>query len=392
MAALGVVLDDVFQALSKASAQRVRRHVERGAQMFVIRSIGTFTLARRHRQASASATTTGVPVQALATSRRSPSATRRARASSRAANNQDAVQGIVLMRRGENPSVVLEGLRAADRRVCTRARCREGVRIVPFYDRTELVDTTLDTVFHNLAEGALLVTACCSCSCCRVRASLIVALVIPLSLAASFIYLHARGMSREPAVDGRGRLRHHRRRRGDPRRARVRATPPGDEYQQHDAARSASSTIFNAAREVARPTLFSLLIIVAAYLPIFALQRVEGRIFAPMANTVVSALVGAMLVSFTLVPVLCFFALRRHEKVTRVAGAARRAQGVRPDAAAARCATRRAVLIAARRRSSAPASSSRRGSAPSSCPSSTRARSTSRSRCRPTCRSPRAAS
>src|SRR5262249_61588920 len=72
---------------------------------------------------------------------------------------------------------------------------------------------------------------------------------------------------------------------------------------------------YDAAREVARPTLFSLLIIVAAYLPIFALQRVEGRIFAPMAHTVVSALIGAMLVSFTLVPVLSFFALRRHKKV-----------------------------------------------------------------------------
>src|SRR5262249_58722020 len=72
---------------------------------------------------------------------------------------------------------------------------------------------------------------------------------------------------------------------------------------------------YDAAREVARPTLFSLLIIVAAYLPIFALQRVEGRIFAPMAHTVVSALIGAMLVSFTLVPVLSFFALRRHRAV-----------------------------------------------------------------------------
>jgi len=62
---------------------------------------------------------------------------------------------------------------------------------------------------------------------------------------------------------------------------------------------------------VARPTLFSLLIIIAAYIPIFSLQRVEGRIFQPMANTVVSALVGALLVSFTLVPVLTLFALRR---------------------------------------------------------------------------------
>jgi len=73
--------------------------------------------------------------------------------------------------------------------------------------------------------------------------------------------------------------------------------------------------VFGAAREVARPTLFSLLIIIAAYLPIFALQRVEGRIFSPMANTVVSALLGALLLSFTLVPVLCLYSLRRPRRL-----------------------------------------------------------------------------
>src|SRR5205814_5989392 len=84
--------------------------------------------------------------------------------------------------------------------------------------------------------------------------------------------------------------------------------------------------VFEASREVARPTLFSLLIIIAAYLPIFSLQRVEGRIFAPLANTVVSALLGALLVSFTLVPVLALFALRkdRPERASPLLGFAAR--------------------------------------------------------------------
>ena len=147
-----------------------------------------------------------------------------------------------------------------------------------------------------------------------VRASLVVALVIPLSLAASFIYLHARGMSANLLsmgavdfgiiVDGAVILVEH-----------VFEHAAGPDVPADDRRAQRIETIFDAARQVARPTLFSLLIIVAAYLPIFALQRVEGRIFAPMAHTVVSALVGAMLVSFTLVPVLCFFALRRHGKV-----------------------------------------------------------------------------
>src|SRR6185312_4338441 len=183
----------------------------------------------------------------------------------------------------------------------------------PFYDRTELVDTTLETVFHNLGEGALLVSVVLFVFLLSVRASLVVTLVIPLSLAASFIYLHVRGMSANLLsmgavdfgiiVDGAVILVEH-----------VFGHCAGDDYQRMTEPERVTS-IFNAAREVARPTLYSLLIIVAAYLPIFALQRVEGRMFAPMAHTVVSALVGAMLVSFTLVPALAFFALRRHKKV-----------------------------------------------------------------------------
>src|SRR5262249_13161130 len=92
-------------------------------------------------------------------------------------------------------------------------------------------------------------------------------------------------------------------------------------YERSDRSRTGVLAI---AKEVARPTLFSLLIIIAAYLPIFALQRVEGRIFGPMAHTVVSALVGAMLVSFTLVPVLCVLGLGR-TRHSPVLAAARRA-------------------------------------------------------------------
>jgi cobalt-zinc-cadmium resistance protein CzcA len=216
------------------------------------------------------------------------------------------------MRRGENPSVVLAALRQRIAELDQRA-LPGGIRLRPFYDRTDLVDTTLDTVFHNLGEGALLVTVVLFIFLLSLRASLVVTIVIPLSLAASFIYLRSRGMSANLLsmgavdfgiiVDGAVILVEH-----------VFGHCAGDAYQRKQpAARIAA--IYGAARQVARPTLFSLLIIVAAYLPIFALQRVEGRIFAPMAHTVVSALIGAMLVSFTLVPVLCLFALRRHKAV-----------------------------------------------------------------------------
>jgi CzcA family heavy metal efflux pump len=389
MAATGVVLDDLFQALSKASENASGGSIERGSELFVIRSIGTFKTLEDIGKVRVGYHA-GVPVKVSDVATVTVGYQPRQGVVTRG-SNQDAVEGIVLMRRGQNPSVVLEALRKrieelhahalpngqpswvvvnssngkqVDVVVQTsdengqqvshpvgsytgpcktqgaRVTCADAtlewkqqgddivvtsgtkeltrfrplrIRISPFYDRTDLVDTTLHTVFHNLLEGALLVSGVLFIFLLSLRASLVVTLVIPLSLAASFIYLHARGMSANLLsmgavdfgiiVDGAVILVEH-----------VFGHCAGDEYQHMPPERRIDS-IFHAAREVARPTLFSLLIIVAAYLPIFALQRVEGRIFAPMAHTVVSALVGAMLVSFTLVPVLAFFALRRHKKV-----------------------------------------------------------------------------
>ena len=405
MASLGVVLDDLFQALSKASANASGGSIERGTELFVIRSLGTFNSTedigkvRVGFHAGVPVKVSDVATVTIGYQPRQGVVTRN--------GNEDTVEGIVLMRRGENPSRVLEGLRARlldlhehslpngkiafvqkpqgkDRTqlavaiqytnenattvtksvgtftgpcldaaptrgspVVAELSCAAGtglrainvgevielyalkgaaqpellvggihaptVRITPFYDRSELVDTTLETVFHNLLEGALLVSVVLFIFLLSVRASLLVTIVIPLSLAASFIYLHARGMSANLLsmgavdfgiiVDGAVILVEH-----------VFGHCAGDEYQRMDEAQRTKS-IYEASREVARPTLYSLLIIVAAYLPIFALQRVEGRIFAPMAHTVVSALIGAMIVSFTLVPALAFFALRRHKKI-----------------------------------------------------------------------------
>jgi len=310
MAALDVVLDDLFTALSKASANASGGLVERGEQGFVIRSIGTFASTdeigdvRVGYHAGVPVTIQDVANTVVGYAPRQGVVTRD--------GNPDAVQGIVLMRKGENPSRVLERLRERVAELERRA-LPPGVHVSAFYDRTELVDTTLDTVFHNLLEGAVLVSLVLFVFLLSVRASLVVVAVIPLSLAAAFIYLHVRGMSANLLsmgavdfgiiVDGAVILVEH-----------VFEHAAGDAYQRKTRAERIR-TIFDAARQVARPTLFSLLIIVAAYLPIFALQRVEGRIFAPMAHTVVSALVGAMLVSFTLVPVLCFYALRRHKAV-----------------------------------------------------------------------------
>ncbi|HMA91106.1 MAG TPA: CusA/CzcA family heavy metal efflux RND transporter [Polyangiaceae bacterium] len=307
MASYGVQLDDVFRALQKASDNASGGFIERGAESFVIRSLGTF----RDIQDVAMTRVTefkGVPVHmrdiAAVTEGYAP------RQSFVSRDGQDdVVEGIVLMRKGENPSAVLDALR--DRLNELRQRgLPSGVEIQPFYDRSELVDTTLHTVFHNLLEGALLVVLVLFAFTLSLRASLIVATVIPLSLAASFIYLRSRGMSANLLsmgavdfgiiVDGAVILVEH----------LFHVIPKSNANNPTPLPKR----IEDAARQVARPTLFSLLIIIAAYLPIFSLQRVEGRIFSPMANTVVSALIGAMVMSFTLVPVLAMFALRKGTK------------------------------------------------------------------------------
>ncbi|MCA9596766.1 MAG: efflux RND transporter permease subunit [Myxococcales bacterium] len=308
LAALGVGLDNVFSALSKASANATGGYVQQGSEAFVIRSLGILGSAddiRRVRVGSHG----GVPITIRDVAKVSEGWAPRQGVVTRG-NDEDAVEGIVLMRRGENPSVVLDALRERIALVNQRM-LPPGVKINAFYDRTDLVDTTLHTVFKNLTEGALLVCLVLFAFMLSVRASLIVAAAIPLSLAASFIYLSARGMSANLLsmgavdfgiiVDGAVILVEH---------LFHQLAPHEAGHAPLDRAALAEKVIA-ASKEVARPTLFSLLIIIAAYLPIFSLQRVEGRIFAPLAHTVVSALLGALLVSFTLVPTLAYFALRK---------------------------------------------------------------------------------
>ncbi|HEX3762179.1 MAG TPA: efflux RND transporter permease subunit, partial [Kofleriaceae bacterium] len=147
LAALGVVLDDVFQALSKASANASGGTLERGAQVFVIRSLGTFREAADIAKVRVGFHA-GVPVKLGDVATVTVGYAPRQGVVTRG-NNLDTVEGIVLMRRGENPSVVLAALRDRIAELDQRA-LPGGIQLRPFYDRTDLVDTTLDTVFHNL--------------------------------------------------------------------------------------------------------------------------------------------------------------------------------------------------------------------------------------------------
>jgi len=219
-------------------------------------------------------------------------------------DNDDAVSGIVLLRKGANAEEALEGLHKKIAEMNDHI-LPPGVKLVPFLDRSDLVHFTTHTVLHNLTEGFILVTIVLLLFLGNVRGALIVALTIPFSLLFASICLDLRHIPANllslgaldfgMVVDGavvmvENIIRHigHDRER-KPIAERIRA----------------------AAHEVQRPVFYAITIIITAYLPIFTLQRVEGRLFRPMAWTVAFALLGAVIFSMTVAPVLCSFFFRK---------------------------------------------------------------------------------
>lgn len=306
MAAKRVTMADIEGALRKASINASGGVLERGAEQFVIRSEGLFHDVSEISRVSI-ASRGGTPIFLSEIASVSLGWQPRQGVVGRA-DNHDAVEGIVLMRRGENPSRVLK-LVGAKVKELNEHVLPKGTNVSVFYDRTELVGATLETVGRNLLEGALLVTLVLFVFLLDIRAALIVAALIPLSLLSAFVYLHTRGMSANLLsmgtvdfgiiVDGAVVI-------VDAIVHRMQGRRPEESGQV------AAGRIRLAVSDVARPTVFALLIIIAAYLPIFLLERVEGRIFAPMAHTVVAALVGSLVFSITLVPVLATFAYGKH--------------------------------------------------------------------------------
>ena len=228
------------------------------------------------------------------------------------------------MRRGENPSEVLDGIKAAASDL-NNTLLPKGVKVVPIYDRTDLVHNTLNTVVHTLIEGLVIVVAVLFLFLGSVRAALLTAVTIPLSLLFAFVCMHFSGI---PAnllslgaldfgiiVDGTLIMVEHIVHTLDERRKGLLAGA-GDESETDS--EGLTNAIRDAALEVERPIFFSLLIIISAYIPLFTLERVERRLFTPMAFTVCYALLGSMLLALTLIPVLATYLFRGDSKAWRI--------------------------------------------------------------------------
>lgn len=214
--------------------------------------------------------------------------------------DRDVVAATILLRKGEQADAVLAAVHARIDEINARILPR-GVKIATYYDRTDLMKSTTRTVLTNLAEGMTLITFVLFLFVGSGRAALIAAVTIPLALLFAFICMDAGGIPANllsigaldfgMVVDGaivmvENTFRHVTARQES-----------GEPYDLRAVATAAS-------REVARPVVFSMATIILSYLPIFTLERVEGKLFRPMAWTVAFALVGALLVSITVVPVL----------------------------------------------------------------------------------------
>lgn len=308
MAAKRLTMSDLVNALSNASVNASGGTLERGSEQLVIRSEGLFADENEIARVAV-ASRAGTPILLGDIASVSGGWQPRQGIVGRG-DDHDAVQGIIMMRRGENPTVVLDRVRAKVAELNATV-LPKSAQIWVFYDRTELVSKTLSTVGKNLVEGAVLVTVVLFVFLLDLRAALIVASLIPLSLLSAFVYLRMRGMAANllsmgavdfgVIVDGAVVMM-------EAIVIRM-AMKPG--IDPAHAEQEVADRVKLAVADVARPTFFSLLIIIAAYVPIFLLERVEGRIFAPMAHTVVAALVGSLVFSVTLVPVLATFAYRK---------------------------------------------------------------------------------
>jgi cobalt-zinc-cadmium resistance protein CzcA len=297
----GLTIEDVFKALENNNDNFSGGIIEHGSEQFIVRGLGRVNSLDDisniliEKKGEAPITIRNVATVEYGKALRQGAVTKDGKG--------EVVTGIVMMLKGENSRAVIQ--RVKDKITEIKKSLPEGVHIHPFYDQTHLVEQTIHTVQTNLIEGGMLVIAVLLFMLGNLRAALIVAATIPLSMMFSFMGMKALGLTANimslgaidfgMIVDGSivmventlRKLSH----REDPRLSNM-------------------EIIQESVREMAKPILFGVLIITVVYMPILALEGMEYKMFSPMVFTVTFALLGSLLISLTLVPVLCSFFLR----------------------------------------------------------------------------------
>lgn len=303
---------ELYNAIEKCNLNVGGDIVNKGAQAYVVRGIGLISnIKDLENVVVKNINGTPILVKNVATVKES-SLPRLGQCG--IGDKNDVVEGMVLMHRGDDPGTVIPLLKKklAD----IQAQLPKDVKIVPFYDRTNLINVSVHTVLHNLTEGLILVTIIVFLFMADWRTTINVAIVVPLSLLFAFICLYIKGMSANLIsmgaidfgiiIDG----------------AVVMVEGLFVALDAH--AKKVGMNEFNkqlklglirrVASDRARAVFFSKLIIITALIPIFSFQKVEGKMFSPMAYTLGFALLGALLFTLTLVPMLTSVLLKKNVK------------------------------------------------------------------------------
>lgn len=303
LVAQNLTLHEVFEALRKASSITGGNYIEENSEQYIVRGLG---LAEGLEDIARTPVTfrngVAIRVRDIANVALGPEV----RHGAVTANGEgEVVTGIVMMLRGENSRAVIE--RVKQKVAALNESLPEGVQIVPYYDQTDLVGRTIRTVETNLLEGGLLVVVVLFVFLRNIKAALLVAATIPLSMLFAFIGMRYFGLSANLMslgaidfgliVDGAVvMVENAMRRLGLP--------------ESRD--KSRFEVVLESAREVGKPIFFGVLIIILVYVPILTLQGMEGKMFAPMALTVGFALIGSLLLALTVIPVLSTWLLPKH--------------------------------------------------------------------------------
>ncbi len=303
-----ITLNQLSQAVNSGNSSAGGGLIKHGDASLVVRSAGLFSSLDDIRKVVIAARQgQSITVGDVATVTESE----RPRFGIVAVDKQDSIiEGIVSMTKGGNPSKINAALKA---RIAELApKLPAGVTIEPIYDRTELVSHTVQTVVHNLIVGALLVFAVLVVFLSSWIAALVVAAVIPLALLFAFILMNALGVSANlislGAVDF-GIIIDSAVVIVEALMVRLMVNAPVN-GKTHSAVSGRMHALHRTLTDMSRPVLFSKAIIILAFVPIFTFQRVEGKIFTPVALTLTFALIGAVILTFTLLPTLLAYVVQ----------------------------------------------------------------------------------
>jgi len=302
---------DVYNAVTKSNVNVGGDVIERNGQSFLVRGIGLLNDTKDINNIIVTKIN-GLPILVKNVAEVKESGKPRLGQVARD-KHTDVLEGIIVMRKGENPAIVLDNIRAKVKDLNENVLPRD-TKIDTFYDRTNLMDYCTETVIHNLIEGIVLVTAIVLLFMADWRTTVIVSIIIPLSLLFAFICMRIKGMSANLLsmgavdfgiiIDGavvmvEGLF--------------VALDKRAREVGMDKFNKLAKLGLFkNVGSEMGKAIFFSKLIIITCLIPIFAFQKVEGKMFSPLAYTLGFALLGALLFTLTLVPALSSILLRKN--------------------------------------------------------------------------------